>query len=101
MALVPSSSSSLSPLQTPPAEVRESPEYERAHGPAPRLGPVAHCEVGDDRGSEIDEEARAPPFFEARGNRREQQRHADQLCPGDFHPEPGGKPEMRERFGDL
>src|SRR5678815_1481130 len=88
-------------LHAAPEEVRESPEHAGRRRKAPRVRPVADRDVGDERRAEVDGEAGVGPLLEARGHRRKQQHHTEELGPRELHPEIVGEAVASERVRHL
>src|SRR5262249_8248039 len=84
----------LAPLLDAPQEIGECPEYSSRRRPAPCFGTVAHGEVSDQRRGEIDGEAGVSPFLEARRHRHQNQQHAEEFGPREFHAEVLGEAEV-------
>src|SRR4029077_3681971 len=84
-----------------PEKVREPPERAGAHSPAPRLRPIPHREVRDERRGEVDGETRVGPLLEPRRRGHKQEHYAEEFSPREFHPKICRKPEVGERRRHL
>jgi hypothetical protein len=88
----------------PPGGAREGtrpPRARRCPPQSPTPPAIAHREVRDERRDEGESEAGVRPLLESRRHRRQQEHHAEELGPRQFHPEVLRKAEVREGLRDL